>query len=70
MIALGLNGPAIGLDITDASVRPAMAEQKIVFLAGFGLLYGCLMRYTSPFFKEKDDEMREKALEFIRFMDM
>ncbi len=32
--------------------------------------YGYLIRYTSPFFKEKDDEMREKALEFIRFMDM
>jgi hypothetical protein len=32
--------------------------------------YGYLIRYTSPFFKEKDDEMREKALEFIRFLDM
>jgi hypothetical protein len=32
--------------------------------------YGYSIRYTSPFFKEKDDEMREKALEFIRFMDM
>ena len=32
--------------------------------------YGYLIRYISPFFKEKDDEMREKALEFIRFMDM
>jgi CBS domain len=32
--------------------------------------YGYLIRYTSPFFKGKDDEMREKALEFIRFMDM
>jgi len=32
--------------------------------------YGYLIRYTSPFFMEKDDEMREKALEFIRFIDM
>ena len=32
--------------------------------------YGYLIRYTSPFFKEKDEEMREKALEFIRFMDL
>ncbi len=32
--------------------------------------YGYLIRYTSPFFKEKDDELREKALEFIHFMDM
>lgn len=32
--------------------------------------YGYSIRYTSPFFQEKDDEMREKALEFIRFMDM
>ena len=32
--------------------------------------YGYLIRYTSPLFNEKDDEMREKALEFIRFMDM
>ena len=32
--------------------------------------YGYSIRYTSPFFKEKDDEMREKALEFIRFMDI
>ncbi|MEI6651081.1 MAG: CBS domain-containing protein [Chlorobiaceae bacterium] len=31
--------------------------------------YGYMIRYTSPF-SEKDDEMREKALEFIRFMDM
>ena len=31
--------------------------------------YGYSIRYTSPFFQE-DDEMREKALEFIRFMDM
>ncbi len=31
--------------------------------------YGYLIRYSSPF-SEKDDEMREKALEFIRFMDM
>jgi hypothetical protein len=32
--------------------------------------YRYTIRYTSPFFKEKEDEMREKALEFIRFMDM
>ncbi len=32
--------------------------------------YGYSIRYTSPSFKEKDDEMREKALEFIRFMEM
>ena len=32
--------------------------------------YGYLVRYTSPFFKEKEDELREKALEFIRLMDM
>lgn len=32
--------------------------------------YGYAIRYTSPFFKEKDDDMREKALEFIHFMDM
>jgi CBS domain-containing protein len=32
--------------------------------------YGYLIRYTSPFFKEKDDDMREKALEFIHFMDL
>ncbi len=32
--------------------------------------YGYSIRYTSPFFQEKDDDMREKALEFIRFMDM
>ncbi len=31
---------------------------------------GYQIRYTSPFFREKEDEMREKALEFIRFMDM
>ena len=31
--------------------------------------YGYMIRYTSPF-SAKDDEMREKALEFIRFMDM
>ncbi len=31
--------------------------------------YGYVIRYSSPF-SEKDDEMREKALEFIRFMDM
>jgi CBS domain-containing protein len=32
--------------------------------------YGYVIRYTSPFFKEKDDDLREKALEFIHFMDM
>jgi len=32
--------------------------------------YGYLIRYASPFFKERDDELREKALEFIHFMDM
>jgi acetoin utilization protein AcuB len=32
--------------------------------------YGYVIHYASPFFKEKDDEMREKALEFIHFMDM
>ncbi len=32
--------------------------------------YGYLIRYSSPFFKERDDELREKALEFIHFMDM
>ncbi len=32
--------------------------------------YGYSIRYTSPPVKEKDDEMREKALEFIRFMEM
>jgi signal-transduction protein with cAMP-binding, CBS, and nucleotidyltransferase domain len=32
--------------------------------------YGYLIRYTSPFFKESDDELRDKALEFIHFMDM
>ncbi len=32
--------------------------------------YGYLIRYTSPFFRIKDDEMREKALEVMRFMDM
>ena len=31
--------------------------------------YGYMIRHSSPF-SEKDDEMREKALEFIRFMDM
>ncbi|MFZ4525072.1 MAG: CBS domain-containing protein [Chlorobium sp.] len=31
--------------------------------------YGYMIRYSSPF-SEKDDEMREKALEFIMFMDM
>ncbi len=32
--------------------------------------YGYSIRYTSPSFKEKDDEMRERALEFIRLMEM
>ena len=32
--------------------------------------YGYSIRYTSPFFTERDDELREKALEFIHFMDM
>ena len=32
--------------------------------------YGYLIRYASPFFKERDNELREKALEFIHFMDM
>ncbi len=32
--------------------------------------YGYSIRYTSTLFREKDDEMREKALEFIHFMDM
>ncbi len=32
--------------------------------------YGYSIRYTSPSFKERDDEMREKALEFIRLMEM
>jgi len=32
--------------------------------------YGYLIRYTSPFFREKDDTMREKALEVMRFMDI
>ncbi len=32
--------------------------------------YGYLIRYASPLFKEKDDEMREKALEVMRFMEM
>jgi acetoin utilization protein AcuB len=32
--------------------------------------YGYLIRYTSPFFREKDDTMREKALEVMRFMEM
>ena len=31
---------------------------------------GYLISYTSPFFTERDDELREKALEFIHFMDM
>jgi len=31
--------------------------------------YGYMILHSSPF-SEKDDEMREKALEFIRFMDM
>jgi hypothetical protein len=32
--------------------------------------YGYSIRYSSPSFKEKDDDMREKALEFIRLMEM
>ena len=32
--------------------------------------YGYLIRYSSPSFKEKDDDMREKALEVLRFMDI
>ena len=32
--------------------------------------YGYSIRYTSAFFTERDDELREKALEFIHFMDM
>ncbi|MEI7694378.1 MAG: CBS domain-containing protein [Chlorobium sp.] len=32
--------------------------------------YGYLLRYTSPFFGEKEDVMREKALEVMRFMEM
>lgn len=32
--------------------------------------YGYMIRYSSPFFKERDDELRDKALEFIHFMDM
>ncbi|TLU84870.1 MAG: CBS domain-containing protein [Chlorobium sp.] len=32
--------------------------------------YGYQIRYASPLFKEKDDEMREKALEVMRFMEM
>jgi len=32
--------------------------------------YGYSIRYTSPFFREKEDEMREKAREFIRFMEI
>lgn len=32
--------------------------------------YGYLIRYTSPFFKEKDADLREKALEFIHYMDL
>ena len=32
--------------------------------------YGYSIRYTSAFFTERADELREKALEFIHFMDM
>ena len=32
--------------------------------------YGYSVRYSSPFFKEGDEELRQKALEFIHFMDM
>lgn len=32
--------------------------------------YGYSIRYASAFVKEGDDELREKALEFIRYMDM
>jgi hypothetical protein len=32
--------------------------------------YGYSIRYSSPLFREGEDELREKALEFIRFMDM
>ena len=32
--------------------------------------YGYSIRYSSAFFTERDDELREKALEFIHFMDM
>jgi len=32
--------------------------------------YGYLIRYTSPFFGEKEEAMREKALEVMRFMEM
>ncbi|NTV99051.1 MAG: CBS domain-containing protein [Chlorobiaceae bacterium] len=32
--------------------------------------YGYSIRYSSPIFQEKDESLREKALEFIRLMDM
>lgn len=32
--------------------------------------YGYSIRYSSPIFQEKDEALREKALEFIRLMDM
>jgi CBS domain-containing protein len=32
--------------------------------------YGYAIRFSSPFLQEKDDSLREKALEFIRLMDM
>jgi acetoin utilization protein AcuB len=32
--------------------------------------YGYLIHYSSPLSREGEDELREKALEFIRFMDM
>lgn len=32
--------------------------------------YGYSIRYSSPFFQEKDESLREKALEFLRMMDM
>ncbi|MEI6757258.1 MAG: CBS domain-containing protein [Chlorobium sp.] len=32
--------------------------------------YGYSVRYSSPFFREGDEELREKALEFIHFLDM
>lgn len=32
--------------------------------------YGYSIRYSSPFLQEKEESLREKALEFIRLMDM
>jgi len=32
--------------------------------------YGYVIRYTSPLFREEENEMREKALEVMRFMEM